>query len=106
MPAIAARRQRHERQDASFAVVVRTQHVNQILQRHDDHEGPENKRKNAENVVVTDGHGMRSEKTFLDGVEWTRADIPIDDAERRQAEKRDMSWIVGTGGGLHSLDRE
>ena len=47
-PLSLRKRQRHQRQNAPFAAIVRAQHERDVLQRYDQDEGPEDKRKHAQ----------------------------------------------------------
>jgi hypothetical protein len=84
-----------EREDAAFAVVVRAQDERDVLDRHDDDERPQHERQHTEHVGGVDRHRMvLVAEHLLDRVQRTRADVAVDDAERRERE-RSASRRVG-----------
>jgi hypothetical protein len=73
--------QRHQRQDPAFTMVVRAHHEEAVLDGDRDHERPQDQREDADGglrgKLSTDGLDHR-----LQGVERTRPEVAIDDAER------------------------
>ena len=75
--------QRDERQHAAFAVVVETQDHDEVLQRDDDQQAPEDQREDAEHgsdVRLAAGDGG----SLAQRIERARADVAIHDAERAE----------------------
>ena len=77
--------ERHERQRAALALVVGPQQDEDVLDRDDEHERPQDQRQHAEDHLA--GHGGpaagRGGHRLAEGVERARADIAVDDAEGR-----------------------
>ena len=74
-------RQRHQRQRAAFALVVGTHDENDVLDRHDDDQGPEHQRDDAKDRRLTDPAANVRERG-PHGVERAGADIAEHDAKR------------------------
>ena len=83
-----ARGERHEGEDSAFAVVVGTQDVDVVLERHHDDERPDDEGEDAEHIAAGDRHCVRTEEAFTDGIQRAGPDVAIDDAERGEAKKR------------------
>ena len=86
-----ALRQRHQRQRAALALVVGAQQDDDVFERDDDDQRPQDQRQHAEHAprgrraVGAD----RSDHRFAQGVERAGADVAVDDAdaaERQQPE--------------------
>ena len=75
-----------------------------VLDRHDDHQRPEDERQDAEHVVLGDRHRVvRAAEDFLQRVERAGADVAIDDAQRARAQGWRGAWgpswrVVSWGG--------
>ena len=73
--------ERHQRQDPALAMVVSAHHEEAVLDGDRDDERPQDQREDADSGLrgkpSTDGLGDR-----LQGVEWARPEVAIDDAER------------------------
>jgi hypothetical protein len=91
-PAPALKRalgQRHEGQRPPFALVVRPQQDEDIFQRHDEHERPQDQRQHADdNVARHVGPAAgRGGHRLAKGVKRARADVAVHDAERAEGER-------------------
>jgi hypothetical protein len=82
------RGQRGQGEDAALAVVVGTQHEDEVLERDDDDQGPEDQREDAEHVGGRRRHGVRAVEAFANGVERAGADVAIHDTEGDQRQWR------------------
>ena len=93
---VLARQGRHERgqrEDAAFALVVGAQHERDVLDRHHEHQRPEDQRQHAEHVVVRRRHRVRSEEALAHRVERAGADVAVDHAERGQGERKQWNRL-------------
>ena len=77
-------------------MIVGPQHEDEVLERDDDDQCPEDQRQDAEDVVVRRGDRVRAMKALADRVERARADVAVDDAERGERE-HDESPAVRRG---------
>ena len=79
--------ERHQRQDPTLAIVVRAHHEKAVLEGDRDDERPQDQREDADGglggKLSTDGLDDR-----LQGVERTRPEVAIDDAERGECRCR------------------
>ena len=80
--------ERDEREDAALAAVVGAHHEQQILDRHDDDERPEDERQHAEDVGSRHRNRMSSGEAFAERIQRARPDVAVHDAERSKNEKR------------------
>ena len=88
--ALAARvlgHQRHQREDAAFALVVRAHDEDQVLDRNQQRERPEDQRQDAEDVLARGRDAVRAVKTLTQRVQRTGADVAVDDAEGTERQK-------------------
>jgi hypothetical protein len=81
-------RQRRQRQDAAFAVVVGAHDEDHVLQRHDDDEGPEDERERAEDGRLARHRAACRQHGFTHRIERTGAYVAEYDAKRCQREHR------------------
>ena len=106
-----ARRPRSEGEkgkDAALAAIVETQHHGHILQRHDQHQRPEHQRQHRENVGFGQRQAVRSAEGFLECVQWTRADVAVDHAQREEGKGGQFrltglrgAAVADSAGGVH-----
>src|SRR5215831_17527872 len=89
MLAQRALRQCHQRERAALAVVVGAQQDDDVFERDDENECPNNERQNAENDGFAGGitGADRRHHGFAHGIEGARADVAVDDADRPQRER-------------------
>ena len=75
-------------------MIVRVQHENEVLDRNDNDQRPEDERKDAQDVSRRGNDGMRSMKAFAESVERARSDVAVDDTNRgkRENEKISTTW--------------
>jgi hypothetical protein len=71
-----------------LAVVVGAQHQRNVLERHHDHQDPEDRRASAEDRLRVHGDAVLGIERFLDGVERARADVAVHDAQGEERESR------------------
>ena len=83
----AALDQREQRQAAALALIVRAQDQQDIFERDDHDQRPEDQAEHAEDVQRIDGQRVMADEDFLHRVERARADIAIDDADRAHRER-------------------
>ena len=90
-----ALRQRHQRQRAALALVVGAQQDDDVFERDDDDQRPEDQRQHAEHRVA--GRRAvgadRGDHRFAEGVERARADVAVDDADA--AERQQPEAVAG-----------
>ena len=87
-PPSGARRmgQGHEGEDPPFSPVVGAEDEDEVLDRDDEDEGPEDQREHAQDVGRRDGDGVGAVKTLPHRVERARPDVAVHDAEGAQGE--------------------
>ena len=95
--------QRHQRENATLAVVVGAHDDRDVFDRRGDDERPHDERQHAERDVGR-GRPARPVERRLEGVEWARPDVAIDDAER--AERHGGETAVGLRSGIRWLGRD
>ena len=79
---------RGQRQDATFPVIVGTHDQEDVFERYHDDQRPDDQRNHAHDGGL-DGHvAAGGERRFAHGVNRTGADVAIDDAQRRQRQRR------------------
>ena len=83
-----------QREDAAFALVVGPQHERDILQRHDEQQRVNDERQHAQDVVVADGHRVRSEKALANRIERAGADVAKHYAEGGERERNQSAGMV------------
>ena len=96
--ALHARGERHQGQDAALAVIVGAEHEDQVLDGDDEDQRPGDEREDAEDIGRGRRDGVRSAEAFPERVERARADVAIDDAERREDGRGERSAARGTAG--------
>ena len=79
--------ERHQGQNAALAVIVDAHGDDDVFDRGDQKQRPDQKRQHAENAVRR-GVTAENVESRLERVERARADIAEDDAERRRARRR------------------
>jgi hypothetical protein len=89
--------ERHERQGAAFALVVRAQDVEQVLDRDDQHQRPDHQRQHAVDVVRGRRHAVRRVEALAERVKRARPDVAVDDTQRTEGERREVRMIVTMG---------
>ena len=72
---------------AALAIVVRTQHESDVLERNNDGQRPEENRKDAVDIVRCEWHVAVS-KYFLDSIQHAGADIAVNNANGAKRECR------------------
>ena len=77
--------QRQHGDQATFAVVVGTQHQHHVLEGDDNRQGPEEDREDAVDVFGCERHMARA-KHLLDRVQNTGTDVAVDDTDGAQRE--------------------
>ena len=88
--------QRHQRHDPAFALVVRAHDEDHVLDRHHQHQRPEDERQDAQDVVFADRHRvMGPAKHLLQCVQRTGADIAIHHAQRAERQNRQTLGVPG-----------
>jgi hypothetical protein len=98
--------QRQERQRAAFAVIVRLQQKNDVFERDDDRQCPEEQRDQADNCETLDVLIMGDRtQGFAKGIKRARADIAVDDSDRADRERQELSrrHRAMVAAGLHWL---
>src|SRR6266480_4218088 len=83
----------HQGEHAAFALVVRPDDHDVVLDRDDDHEGPEHEREYAEHVARCDRDAVRSRERIADRVQWARSDVAVHDAQRREGERDEIAAV-------------
>jgi hypothetical protein len=76
-----AQREREEREDAAFAVVVRAHHHDEVLDRDHPHHRPDDEREEAHHVVGVSGMPLSGLNAVF-SVQRARSDVAEDDADR------------------------
>ena len=87
-------RQGDQRHHAALAAVVGAQNEYDVFERDDDHQRPENHRQTAKHVGFSQRNRVIAGKEFLEGVQRTRADIPIHHAQRTQDEQLQARLVL------------
>ena len=81
----ASAHQRQQREDAALAVVVGPHDEDQVLDRDDDDQRPEDQRQHAEDVGrASTAMRVRAVEALAQRVQRAGADVAVDDAERRE----------------------
>ena len=78
-----ALRQRHQRQDATLAAIVRAHDQDDVFQRDDNDQRPEDQRQHAHDFNPCRRGGVEQLQARLEGIERTGADIAVDDTQHR-----------------------
>jgi hypothetical protein len=105
-PAFDARGERHQGQDAALAVIVGAEDEGQVLDGDDEDQRPGDEREDAEDIGGGRLDGMRAAEAFPERVEGARADIAVDDAERREDGRGERSAASGPAGAYGAGRRE
>ena len=91
--------ERHERQRAALAVVVGAEQDDDVFDRHDEDQRPQDQRQDAEDDLARHRPaGGRGRDRFLQRVERARADVAVDDADRAERERPEAGLVVALGG--------
>ena len=101
--------EREQGKAAAFAVIVCSHDDENILDRDQQHHGPEHQREHAEDIGGRHRHRMVAGEGLLDGVERTSADVPVDDAEGGDEQARQLVLLFAhpaSGPGLRSCMSE
>src|SRR5207248_5672921 len=91
--------QRRKRKDSTLALIIRLHDEHDVLQRHDDDQGPENERDDTENGRRAWGMPAGSKRGFTHRIKRARADVAIHDAQcskseaRIALETRSSTWV-------------
>jgi hypothetical protein len=95
----------HQGECPAFAVIVGTQQNDHILDADDQDQRPHDQGQDAENDVFARRGPCtaRGKDRFAHGVERTRADVAVDDADRAQGQRQERHlrgrWFVCAPGG-------
>ena len=94
--------ERHQGQDAAFALVVRLHQQIDVFEGDDDDERPQQQRHDAEHVLAGNGAARRGvRKRFAQGIERAGADVAEHDADAGKGKAelgrrlRDMAIVAG-----------
>src|SRR5207248_368476 len=91
----AAVHERHQGEHAPFALVVRPDDDDVVLDRDDDQQGPEHEREYAEHVARRDGDAVRPGERVANRVQRARPDVAVHDAQRGECERREITAARG-----------
>ena len=107
-PFAGGREQRGQREDAAFALVVGAHDDGDVLDRDDEQQRVDDQRQHAEDVLVRRRHGVRAEEALAHRVERAGADVAVDDAERRERERKQCAVSTGARAAVrvHPKSRE
>ncbi len=86
--------QRHQRQDAAFARVVRAQQQQHVLQRNEDQQAPEDERQDAEDLGRLARATTCGMQGYLERIQRAGADVAVDDAERADDLRRQTRVVT------------
>ena len=75
-------------------------HQRHVLERHDDHQRPEDRRHAAEDVHGRQWNAVLRIERFLGGVQRARADVAVDDAQGKERKRR-RRLLRFRNGGMH-----
>ena len=78
--------QREQRQRAALAAVIRTHHDRDVLDRDQQHHGPEHQRQHTHHALGIDHQRMVPAEGLLDGIQRAGTDVAIDDPDRAEDE--------------------
>ena len=87
--------ERHEREDAALAAVVSPHDEDEVLDRHDDGQRPEDEAEHPEHVPGRRLDSVVAVEALAQGVERTCADVAVDDAQRPQAQREQLPRVEG-----------
>jgi hypothetical protein len=87
--------QRHQRQDAALALVVRVHHQQHVFDRHDQQQRPEDQRQDAEHLRRAHRAVAEIGQARLEGIERAGADIAVDHAQHAKHHRRTRSGTAG-----------
>ena len=76
--------ERQQRHDAALPAVVGAQHEAHVLERHHDHQRPEDRRDASQDVLRGERDAVLRIEGLLDGVERARADVAVHHAQGEQ----------------------
>jgi hypothetical protein len=80
--------QRQQGQTAALPPVVGPHDDDDVFDRHDDGDGPEDQRQHAQDMQPVERQRMRAGERFLHGIERAGADIAEDHPDRAEGERR------------------
>lgn len=78
--------QRDEGQNSALTAVVRAHDEDDVLDRDDADEGPQNQRQNAVDVRLVGEQPVVRVEALAEGVKGTGPDVAVDDAEREESQ--------------------
>ena len=90
--------ERDEGQRAALAVVVGAQQDDDVFDRHDEDQRPQDQRQDAEDDLARHRPaGGRGRDQFLERIERARADVAVDDADRAERQRPEAGLVVALG---------
>ena len=104
-PPESALGQGHQGDRAALALVVRTHQDGDVLHRHDQGQGPKNKRDDAENGELGRSYRASVSQSFTKRIKRAGADIPENHAHGAQGERREASLSPASARGLRHRNR-
>ena len=93
------RRECRQRHDAAFAAVVCPQDEEHVLQRHDEHQCPEDHRRSADDVRLVERDADLRTEDLVQRVEGTRPDVAIDNPQRTERQGKTCLGMCGRAHG-------
>src|SRR6185503_1313928 len=95
--------QRHQRQDAALALVIRAQDEDQVFDRDDEHQGPEDQGQDADDVLSSGGDAVGGIEALAKRVERARADVAVNNAEGAERQEREPAPLWAGRWRTHTL---
>src|SRR5581483_9598568 len=86
--------ERHQREDASLSAVVGAHDEDEILERDDDRQRPEDQREDADDVLASRRYAMVWIEALTQRVQRARADVAVDHSQRREREREEIPAAV------------
>ncbi len=83
--------ERHQGQHAPFTLIVRADDHNMVLDRDDEDQRPEHEREDPQHVAGTDGDPVGPVEGLAHRVQWARADVAVDHAQRGEGERGEVA---------------
>ena len=93
--------ERHEGEHPALSLVVGADDDDVVLDRHHEHERPDDQREHAQDVPGSHGDGVRSVKRLPHRIQRAGTDVPVDDTEGGEGEKREVTSSRLFGGAFH-----
>ena len=87
--------ERHQRQDAAFALVVGLHQEQHVFRRDDDQQRPDDERDDADHLVGAEARAFELAERGLQRVEGARADVAEHDADRAEREDPEAARAPG-----------